>query len=392
MLILWKIFNKIKDRILFFYKTIYYIKNYFIKRTEKNLVSINFSNTNSNEYFPIYKELKKRNIGVVLLFGKGFKKENRYCKYDFCSIFFLKKLSVKVVISDGGRNFENKYETIAIFHGFASINSGFQPSFIKNYKHIFMRLKYHEIQFKENNKLKDLISNKKLYRIGSPKIDGVIKPINNQKKIKYKSFFYAPTYHVEISSIFYFLNTIVKYTKNNNIKLFIKLHPAMYLKNSFSYSGDINFEKKIHKLALNYDIELIKDNIYFTKLKRMFNDFDLIITDTSAMAYEFCLVSGKPAVFVGEKLKIPLDDLREKNYSKYIKYPEVFYRYEKLGPTINKPEKFHDKMDWFAKNFDKYNESIKKFRNDFTYNLGNASEIAVDSIIKIMEKESKDED
>jgi len=247
-----------------------------------------------------------------------------------------------------------------------------------------MRLQFHKYQF-THGELKKMMEDKCLYEIGSPKLDGEIQEVPNFKYTQYKTFFYAPTYHVEISSIFSFSDTIIKYITKRDIKLYIKLHPGLYFKNSYSHSGGINWKKRIQKLAeRNINIELIQDNTSFSELKKLFKEFDLIITDTSAMAYEFTLVSGKPAVFIGENLKIPLQDLRDKKLNKYKKYPEVYYRYNKLGPTIAKVKDFEKVMDKFEDSFNTYYKSIKDFRKNFTYNLGSATTVAVDKIEDIL--------
>jgi hypothetical protein len=372
------------SKIKYYASSLFYYNNLNQKKYQKNIIAFSYTKSTVNEIFPIYKELKKRGYPIILIFSGRLKKDKRYSKGDFIPQFFLNKLDAKVIVSDGGGNWGDKYETIAIFHGFASLDCGFQRSFIENYKHIFMRMQYHEKQLVSPEFL-NLAKGKKIYRVGAPKLDGEIKKVSNPLKLKYKSFFYAPTYHIEISSIFTFLDEIVKYTKERKIDLSIKLHPYLYRKYSYEASGKIDWKREMYKLSQKYNhIKIIPDEITFNELRDSFENFDIIITDTSAMAYEFTLITGKPAVFVGEKLKIKLEDLRNKNLEKYMKYPEVHYRYEKLGPTIGKPEDFTKKMDEFESNFAKYNESIKEFRNNFTYNLGNATKVAVNHILEIL--------
>ena len=66
---------------------------------------------------------------------------------------------------------------------------------------------------------KNLVPRGNIAKIGYPKIDGKILPINNKGDKKKRIVFYGPTYHVEISSIFEFLVPIVNYTQKNNIIL-----------------------------------------------------------------------------------------------------------------------------------------------------------------------------
>lgn len=382
------IINKIKSLaniIRYIYYSIFYVNNYLSLRKKTNLIAIIYSPAYANEIVNIYKELIKQQLDIVLLFGRNYKKDKRFNDNLFCPLIFIKKLSIKVLLSDGGaKRWPGKIETIAMFHGFASLNCGFQPSFIKHYKHIFLRLQYHKTQF-SSDELPPEYKNKKIYEIGNPLLDGDIYPINNPHKIKYQSFLYAPTYHVEISSIFTFLEPIINFSQQHHIKLYIKLHQALYRKHDYPASGGVDWKKKIEELTRkNESINFIKNDIQFNELRKIFNKVDLLLTDTSAIAWEYNLITGKPVVFLGEKLKIPLEDLRAKKYEKYHKYPEVYYRYNKLGPTIDKIEDFEQTMLAFSKKFDSYNHSISEFRLHFTYHLGNVSKYAVKEIRNIL--------
>ena len=121
------------------------------------------------------------------------------------------------------------------------------PQNIDNFDVLFLttRFQWDQLQTEEYRKI---VEGRKVFKIGYPKIDEYIcKKGENGVRCKNITVFYGPTYHREISSIFGFLPAIVEVCKKNGYKLIIKLHPFLYHKHSYEWSGGIDWPGKIHE-------------------------------------------------------------------------------------------------------------------------------------------------
>ena len=127
---------------------------------------------------------------------------------------------------------------------------------------------------------------------------------------------------------------------------------------------------------------MCQKNISFDKVRTYFEKTDFFITDNSGIGFEYSLISGRPTVFLGDKIKIPLEDIRNNNLRKYSECPEIKYR-NRIGPVISSPEILDKSLNIFLKDYNKYSTAIEECRQDFTYNLGNASPVAADEILNI---------
>ena len=207
---------------------------------------------------------------------------------------------------------------------------------------------------------------------------------SNEGDKKKRVVFYGPTYHVEISSIFEYLLPIVKYTQKNDMILLIKLHPFLYHKDDFSSSGAKDWVSEIKALSRTYNnIFHLNRNISFEKVREYFYKSDIFLTDDCGVGLEYSLITGRPLVFLGNKLKIPLDDLRTNNLSKYSDFPEIKVR-GTIGPIISTPKSLDKKLDLFIKNYDTYSDSLVDFRKEFTYNLGKAAPFAATEVLNLL--------
>ena len=108
------------------------------------------------------------------------------------------------------------------------------------------------------------------------------------------------------------------------------------------------------------------------------------MTDVFRIGFESVLVTSKPVIFLGDKLKVPLEDLRKGNIKKYENCPEIYYR-GKIGPIVKKPEELEETVRKILRE-NTYEDEIKKFRGGYVFNLGTATDVAVSEIKKIHEK------
>ena len=170
--------------------------------------------------------------------------------------------------------------------------------------------------------------------------------------------------------------------KKNNYRLIVKLHPFLCLKNNNEASGGIDWLGKIYEYQRYYgNIVIVRGH---DKLADYFRTADIFLTDVSGIGFEFVLSTGKPIIFLGTKLKVPLEDLRQGNTNKYRDCPEIYYR-GKIGPVVIEPMKLETTIKQVIEK-DGYKTERQRCRREFTFNLGSATDAAVSQIRKIYEE------
>jgi len=372
--------------IIYFPKYLYYLFK------KKKIIAIDWQNGIYSSFFmPLYESLKRKsNLEVIFFFS--FRGRN------YINIFVLERgmpeiykdiLDNKIVICATCSKYVKLKNTvrIQIFHGLSSFGCAWQRTFIDNFDVLFLVTKFQWYQCAQG-KYKELIEGKRIFKIGYPKIDKYITIEKQAKTIKKKDLilFYGPTYHREISSIFNFLSEIVQICKANDYILIIKLHPLLFYKHNYCYSGCIDWERRINSYKENYGkIILIKENDKNISISKYFKTADIFLTDCSGIGFEYVLSTGKPIIFLGNKLKIPLEDLRKGNIRKYKKYPEVYYR-GKIGPIVKEHQKLEKTIKYLIKK-DNYRTERVKFRKEYIFNLGVSANIAVAKIKDIYKEE-----
>ena len=86
-------------------------------------------------------------------------------------------------------------------------------------------------------------------------------------------------------------------------------------KHNYDYSGSIDWLRQVKQYQKKYkNIMLIRCGK--KKLVEYFKITDCFLTDTSGLGFEFVLATAKSILFLGNKLKIPLPDLRSDNIGK----------------------------------------------------------------------------
>lgn len=337
-------------------------------------------------YLPLFEELDKYRLQIIFFFNFGY--VNRHEMTIFkrgLPRLYERFLDNKIVICATSTDYAKLSKTvrIQIFHGLSSFGTVWQKSYIDCFDVLFLVTKFQWQQLQEENK--EMAEGKKIFKIGYPKIDKYIslKERDKSEGNNHITLFYGPTYHREISSIFKFLPVIVELCQKNNYRLIIKLHPFLYHKHNYEKSGGINWAKKIYEYKKNYnDIVFLRGNK--NDLGKYFRITDIFLTDVSGIGFEFVLVTSKPVIFLGDKLKVPLEDLRKGNIKKYENCPEIYYR-ERIGPIVKKPEELEEAVRRILRE-NTYEDEIKKFRGGYVFNLGTATEVAAAEIKKIYEE------
>lgn len=359
---------------------------YYLIRKRKTVAFDWQDGTYGDFYLPLFEKLDKSGLETVFFFYFG--DANRYGMTIFekgLPRIYGDLLDNKIVICASSSKYKKLSKTIRIqiFHGFGSFGVLWQRNFIDYFDVLFLVTKFQWQQLQEE--YKKMAEGKKIFKIGYPKIDKYISVKERDKSEGHNNItlFYGPTYHREISSIFEFLPTIVEICQRNNYRLIIKLHPFLYYKHNYDESGGINWPKKIYEYKESYSniIFLRRDESNLGEYFRMANVF---LTDVSGIGFEFVLTTAKPIIFLGDKLKVPLEDLRKGNIKKYENYPEMYYR-GRIGPIIKKPQELEEVVKKIIEE-NNYKAKIEKFRREYTFNLGTSAEVAVSKIKEMHEE------
>lgn len=366
---------------------IYFPKYLYYLISRRKIIAFDWGNGIYGDfYLPLFEKLSRDNSRIVFffhfwcpkrynmtVFGKGLPK------------IYENLLDNKVVICASLSKYKKLPRTIRIqmFHGFGSFGSIKQRVPLERFDVLFLASKFQWHQLKEQ--YKKIAEGKKILCIGYPKIDKYISVEKRRRSLASGNItlFYGPTYHREISSIFEFLPALVEMCRKNNYKLIIKLHPLLCHKRDYDKSGGINWPREVIKYKKTYsNITLYRINKH--DLDDCFRMTDVFLTDVSGIGFEFVLATAKPIVFLGEKLKIPLEDLHKGNIERYKNYAEVYYR-TRIGPTVTEPSELEEAVKKVIEQ-NGYESEIEEFRKEFVFNLGTSTDVAVSEIKQIYEE------
>ena len=112
---------------------------------------------------------------------------------------------------------------------------------------------------------------------------------------------------------------------------------------------------------------------------------DVLITDWSGVATEFCFATGRPAVFVNTKMKCP-----NPNYTKIDLVPVEISLRDEIGVSIEKSEvsTLPDTIRMLKERAEHYREVIAKTQNGLIFNQGTAAKAGAEYILRSL-KEKK---
>lgn len=113
---------------------------------------------------------------------------------------------------------------------------------------------------------------------------------------------------------------------------------------------------------------------------------DLLITDWSAIAFEFSFTTDKPTLFINTQMKVV-----NKAYKKIKIKPFDITARTQIGKTIEKEEvrDINDTVQYLISHQDEYSGEIDKLKHEYFYNLGSSGEVGAQYIIDRLTKKKK---
>lgn len=114
---------------------------------------------------------------------------------------------------------------------------------------------------------------------------------------------------------------------------------------------------------------------------------DMLITDWSAIAYEFSFATNKPTLFVNTEMKVV-----NKDYQKIKMVPFDITARDVIGKSVSKEETKNilPVVEELFANQQDYCQQIETLKNEYFYNLGHSGEVAADYIVERLSRFAKE--
>ncbi len=222
---------------------------------------------------------------------------------------------------------------------------------------------------------------KNLVEFGFPLLDNLVeagrRENENRKEDAVKEILIAPSWQ-EDNILDSCIDEIISGLYGKDYKICVRPHPE-YVKR-FGYQ----MSKLLEKYA-DYNKELLSFELDFSSNKSIYSS-DLLITDWSGIAAEFCFATERPALFINTKPKILNPEWEKVGIT-----PVEMKLRKEIGVDVEKQDlgNISDTVKALFENQGEYKAKIKKYYENFTFNHGNAAEIGAKYILKSLSQKSK---
>ena len=256
---------------------------------------------------------------------------------------------------------------IYVPHGMDSLNLTMREKSINNFDTVFMTGKHQTEEQEKTNEVYN-IKNRKIVNSGYTVLDDMIKDYkeNNIEDLK-KNILIAPSWQKD-NIIDLCLEDILNKLIDSDYTITVRPHPQQvkHMKEKF--------EKMKEKYANNKNIIIQTD---FSSNFTVFSA-SLLITDWSAIAYEYAFTTKKPVVFIDTPMKV-----MNPEYKKIDVEPFNIWARDEIGKVVELEQinQIKDVIDDILNHTDNYNEKITKMVDGYVYNLGNSAEFGAKYII-----------
>ena len=169
------------------------------------------------------------------------------------------------------------------------------------------------------------------------------------------------------------IDDIIKALYADGRRIIVRPHPE-YVKRYASSMDDLI------KRYESYDKDKLVFEMNFSKNKSIYSS-DVLITDWSGVATEFCFATKRPAVFVNTKMKCP-----NPNYTKISLTPVEISLRNTIGVAVEKSElcNLPQTLTTLEQNAEHYRQTIEKTQNELIFNHGTAAKVGADYILRTL--------
>lgn len=207
---------------------------------------------------------------------------------------------------------------------------------------------------------------KNLVEFGFPLLDDLVeagrKENADRKAGKTKEILIAPSWQ-EDNILDSCIDELIDGLYGKDYKISVRPHPEYVKRYGYQLS-------KLLEKYKDYDEDLLKFELDFSNNKSIYSS-DLLITDWSGIAAEFCFATERPALFINTKPKI-----NNPEWEKVGITPVEMKLRKELGADVEKEElsDIGNIVKELFKNQSKYKIKINNYYKTFTFNHGNAAE------------------
>lgn len=268
-------------------------------------------------------------------------------------------------------------EYIYTDHGCSSINLTYRTGALDAFNTVFAVSREQAVEVRELEKLRGT-KKKRIIECGYGLLDNMIKSYEASEKTvnEKKTILIGPSWQYD-NIMDSCLDDLVKALYGKGYKIVIRPHPQ-YVR---------RFPMKIKEIKEKYKNILSDDFIIETDFSSNVTVYtaDLIISDWSAIAFEFSFTTNKPSLFINTEMKVV-----NRDYKQIPLIPFDITAREKLGRSLNKDQvkTAHTVVADLLANQQNYAERIDRVKREYFYNLGRSGEVGADYIIKRIKAKS----
>ena len=269
-------------------------------------------------------------------------------------------------------------EYIYVPHGVDSINLTMRKGSVDHYDTVLCTGINQIEEIRATEKVYGLPA-KKLIECGYPLLDDMIRGYegnNHNNSSEIKNILIAPSWQ-EKNIVDSCLEELLDSLNGKGYHITVRPHPQ-HIRHK---REQIELLKK--KYDNNSDIEIQTD---FTSNNTVF-DADLVITDWSAIAYEFAYTTKKPVLFINTPMKI-----MNPEYEKIDVVPLNILLRDEIGMSIDldKISTVADSVKTLLEDKESYSKKIEEFVNKYVYNIHSSAEVAAKYIAhSLIEKKGR---
>ena len=273
-------------------------------------------------------------------------------------------------------------EYIYVFHGLGSVNTELRTGALDYYDTIYLTNEQVKKEIRALEKVYGT-NEKRLVEYGHPLLDDMLKAYEAEGKqaenSALKRIMIAPSWQNENmmeSCIDEVIDGLL--TLDDSYSIVLRPHPQ-YLRHNFSEVSRLR--EKYSEYSSRFTIE---DD--FSSSKSVYTA-DLMITDWSSIAYEYCFTTCKPVLFVHTPMKVMNSEYKKIDI---VSFAERLRNIVGCDIPLNELEKLPNEAARLIKIKEEYKEKIDIIRREERYNFLNAASVGADDIIeRLKSRENK---
>lgn len=269
-------------------------------------------------------------------------------------------------------------EYIYVDHACSSLNLTYRTGAFDHFDTIFAVSPAQAEEIRAIEQLRGT-KKKKIVEYGYCLIDNMIAAYEASEKTvnEKKTVLIAPSWQYD-NLMDSCLDDLVNGLDGKGYRIVIRPHPQ-YVR---------RFPMKIQEILEKYSDRFNEDFVIETDFSSNVTVYtaDILITDWSAIAYEFSFTTNKPTLFINTEMKVV-----NKAYKKIKIKPFDITARNKIGKSIEKDEVINiaETVGYLLENGESYREQIDTLKHEYFYNLGHSGQVGAEYIIKRLTKKKK---